>query len=78
MARLDMDGDHVTHPTSESKSSGESQAPPPGVPLWVKISAALAVVLLVMLLVIMAFAGGEHGPGLHTGVGIDAPSVGSQ
>ena len=69
----------MTHPTtSKSKSNGESQATPPDVPRWVKISAAVAVVLVVMLVVIMALAGGEHGPGLHTSVGIDAPSVGSQ
>ena len=68
----------MTHPTSKSKANGESEATPPGVPRWVKISAAVAVVLVVMLVVIVALAGGEHGPGLHTGVGIDAPSVGSQ
>lgn len=66
----------MTRPTS--KSNGETQTTPPGVPRWVKISAAIAVALAVMLVVIMALAGGEHGPGLHTGVGTDSPIVGSQ
>ena len=68
----------MTHPISDSEPNGESQATPPAVPRWVKISAAVVVVLVVLLVVAMALAGGGHGPGLHTGLGIDPPSVGSQ
>lgn len=39
---------------------------PPGVPRWVKVSAAL-ILLVVAALVISRVAGVEHGPGLHSG-----------
>lgn len=66
----------LSHPNSNSEPNGEREATPPGVPRWVKVSAAVVVVLVAVLVLAMALAGGEHGPGLHTGVGIVAPSVG--
>lgn len=46
--------------------SGPPQGPP-GMPRWVKLSALAAVVVAVVLILIMVVAGGEHGPGMHTG-----------
>ena len=42
-----------------------------GTPRWVKVVGIIAVVLLLLLGIIM-FVGGEHGPGRHT------PPVGEQ
>lgn len=44
-----------------------SRATPPGMPRWVKVSALVTLAVVVALLVIFLLAGGEHGPGLHTG-----------
>lgn len=53
---------------SISSGSGVGEDPastrPPGVPRWVKVSAAVALVLLVALAV-MLLAGGEHSPRRH-------------
>jgi hypothetical protein len=67
----------MAHPAG-SEPNAANEATPPGVPRWVKVSAAVVVVLLVALVLVMALTGGEHGPGLHTGAGIVAPIVGSQ
>lgn len=37
---------------------------PPGVPRWVKVSGIVVAILLLILIVAM-FAGGDHGPGRH-------------
>ena len=36
-----------------------------GMPRWVKVSLAIAAVLLVLAIAVMLFGGGEHGPGRH-------------
>lgn len=43
-------------------TTGESR--PPARPKWVKVSLA-AVLVLLAVVVVMAIAGGEHGPGRH-------------
>ena len=63
---------------ANSEPDAASEATPPGVPRWVRVLAAVVLVLVVMLVLVMALTGGEHGPGLHTGVGIVAPIARSQ
>ncbi|MFC4003000.1 hypothetical protein ACFS2C_13580 [Prauserella oleivorans] len=48
---------------------------PPRVPRWVKVS-AIVVGILVLLVVIVKFAGlgGDHGPGRHLGAGDKPPA----
>ena len=63
----------VTDPPSTAKTVASSDSTPargpaaayPGTPRWVKTSAVGVIVLLVVLVLIMALAGGEHGPGRH-------------
>lgn len=43
------------------------QGGPPGVPRWVKVSALVVSIVVVALVLVMLAAGGEHGPGRHTG-----------
>ena len=54
-----------------SRTGGAVPERPPGVPGWVKVSALVAVILLVGLIVAMLI-GGNHGPGRHT----SAPTAG--
>lgn len=53
-------------PASESEETG-SEASPPSMPRWVKVAVLVVLVLVAGLVIIMLVAGGEHGPGLHTG-----------
>ena len=46
------------------KEASREPAPPPDRPRWVKVLAAIAVLVLVAVAV-MAIIGGEHGPGRH-------------
>ncbi len=39
----------------------------PATPRWVKLIAAAALVIAVVVVVAMLTAGGQHGPGRHTG-----------
>ena len=45
----------------------DDQESPPGVPRWVKVSALLAVVVVVLAIAASFVLGIEHGPGLHGG-----------
>ena len=47
-----------------------------GMPRWVKVFVGIALVLVV-LVAILLLAGGNHGPGRHTGSG-DTPPAGVQ
>jgi hypothetical protein len=38
-----------------------------GTPRWVKVSGIVALVLVLLVLVVMLFVGGNHGPGRHGG-----------
>lgn len=46
---------------------------PPGAPMWVKISGAIAVALALAALAVMLLGGGEHGPGRHGAEGVVPP-----
>jgi len=53
-----------------AETSGDSELGPAresttGTPRWVKVFGIIALVLILML-VIMLIAGGDHGPGRHT------------
>jgi hypothetical protein len=37
----------------------------PGVPRWVKVLGIVAATLLLVMLIVMAATGGQHGPGRH-------------
>lgn len=50
------------------EESGSPQKPP--LPGWVKVSALIAAIILVGL-VVSALAGGDHGPGRHSPGGDD-------
>jgi hypothetical protein len=50
-----------------------TDGPRPGAPLWVKVFAAIAVLVVVMLAIAL-IAGGEHGPGRHVGA-VPVPSA---
>ncbi len=39
--------------------------PPPPVPRWVKVLAAIAALVVAVAILLMAIGGGEHGPGRH-------------
>ena len=56
---------------SEEPATPERRDGPPGLPRWVKISFAV-VGILVVLVVGLALAGGQHSPGRH--LGGDEPS----
>lgn len=43
-----------------------AEAKPPAVPRWVKISGFIALAAILLVVVVMALAGGEHGPGRHS------------
>lgn len=57
----------MTGPVSRPDNDDENRGAPPGMPRWVKVSGLVVLAVLVVLVVIMLLAGGEHGPGLHTG-----------
>lgn len=40
-----------------------------GIPRWVKVSGALALIAVVALVFMLVVGGGEHGPGRHTSEG---------
>lgn len=44
---------------------------PPRMPHWVKVSLIIAgVVILLVVVLMLAGVGGQHGPGRHTSVGV--------
>lgn len=47
---------------------------PPGMPRWVKVSAIIVGVLVMLVVAVKIVSGGEHGPGRHTGSG-DTSSI---
>lgn len=60
-------------PRSSDEADGGFVQPgaarPPRAPRWVKVSAVLVAVVVLLLLAVLKLtgAGGEHGPGRHTG-----------
>jgi plastocyanin len=70
--------------TGDDTDTRSTEDPPSGLPQWVKVSAIIGIIV-VMVVVIVTFVGGvEHGPGMHGPVGdnedddttfADAPAV---
>jgi cytochrome b561 len=59
----------MTDPLPPSGSRPEAEAPP-GTPRWVKVT-AIVVGLLILLFLVLQLTGiaGEHGPGMHSSAG---------
>ncbi len=48
---------------------------PAGVPRWVKVAGIIAAVVIALLVILLVFGDGKHGPGRHmSGLGVTAPS----
>lgn len=56
-----------SHVAAESGSTA-------GTPRWVKVSAVIALLVLVLFVVVLLVGGGEHGPGRHSPGGSDTPT----
>ena len=54
-----------------------AEGPPPRTPRWVKVSGAIALVLVLLLVALLLVGGGNHGPGRHAGGGGDEPPAAS-
>jgi hypothetical protein len=64
-------------PSSPERQDPAHRGPTAGPPRWVKVSAIIALALVVLLLILL-LAGGNHGPGRHQssrGHGGQLPSV---
>jgi hypothetical protein len=64
-------------PSSPERDGSTERGPSAGPPRWVKISGIIALALVLLLLVVL-LAGGNHGPGRHQssrGHGGPLPSV---
>lgn len=57
----------MTESPEPHSRNGRAESPP-GVPRWVKVSGLVILVVAAVVVVVMLVAGGEHGPGLHTGM----------
>jgi hypothetical protein len=51
-----------------------NESAPPGLPRWVKISAATVTLLVLVLIVVMVASGEHHGPGRHGAEGASHPT----
>ena len=64
-------------PSSPERDGSAERGPTAGPPRWVKISGIIALALVLLLLIVL-LAGGNHGPGRHQssrGHGGPLPSV---
>ena len=50
-----------------SPGTGVEHAPGSSAPRWVKVFGIIAVIAILLLLGLMLFGGGRHGPGRHLG-----------
>jgi hypothetical protein len=48
-----------------------TEAKPPAVPRWVKISGLIVLAVILLVVVVMALAGAQHGPDRHVPGGAD-------
>jgi hypothetical protein len=67
----------VDPPPYPERDTGTDQGPTAGTPRWVKVSGIIALAVVVLLLILLR-AGGNHGPGRHQsfrGYGGELPSV---
>jgi hypothetical protein len=61
--------------TGDDTGVGPDRGSSPGTPRWVKVSAAIVLVLVLVFVVLKVTGlGGEHGPGRHTGGGETPPA----
>jgi hypothetical protein len=63
------------HETGEDAGVTARRGSPPGMPRWVKVSAIIAAVLAILLVIVMLLSGSGHGPRRHSsdGAGGQAP-----
>ena len=64
-------------PSSPEREDRADRGPTAGPPRWVKVSGIIALALIVLLLIVL-LAGGNHGPGRHQsarGYGGQLPSL---
>jgi hypothetical protein len=64
-------------PSSPERDGSADRGPSAGPPRWVKVAGVIALALVVLLLIVL-LAGGNHGPGRHQssrGYGGQLPSV---
>jgi hypothetical protein len=77
---LAMKETHMADPagcpdTGDDTGVGTDRGSSPGTPRWVKVSAAIILVLVLVFVVLkITGLGGEHGPGRHTGGGETPPA----
>jgi len=51
--------------TGPPLDSDDVRAVPPGIPRWVKVSAIVVALVIVLVIAVTLLAGGNHGPGRH-------------
>jgi hypothetical protein len=56
-------------PDDDAAPAAESGRDTAGIPRWVKLFGIVAVVLVLLVVIVMLIAGGNHGPGRHSGSG---------
>lgn len=66
MSSLDCEQDVLLQYSMSRKLEKDDMVePPPPVPRWVKVLAAIAALVVAVAILLMAIGGGEHGPGRH-------------
>ena len=55
----------MADPLPKPDQRRESGGAPPGAPRWVKALGIVALALVAVLVILMQFVGGDHGPGRH-------------
>ena len=63
----------MTYEPRQPENSDPAQETLTGPPRWVKVSAIVAGILLLVVVAVMLLSGGQHGPARH-GFGLDAPA----
>jgi hypothetical protein len=63
-------------PASESGAGHDSQSPP-GAPRWVKVFAAIALTVVVVIAIMLLVGGADHGLGRHSSGGAGGNSASS-
>ena len=57
--------DPADAPEARAETRAADESSPPGIPRWLKVSAVVVVLLILLVLAVSFIAGIEHGPGLH-------------
>lgn len=65
----------MTGPSERPNHQPAAGDSPPGIPRWLKLSALVVAVLIVLAIAIAAITGVQHGPGLH-GAGAYSLAIG--